>query len=422
MEQTKEPQRRDAWERLGWLWIALFYGALVMTSALALSDEELTGNARWVAIGLLLFLGVWRAALIGLGQDRVWSNARLGFPLMLVGLAAWYPLIFIHPIFYFLLAGIFPSLFIYMKIPLAIVLSLIYTVLVILGQAQGGSVSLGDPFVWGTAGAVLMGILLGVWINAIIGQSMHRRQLLEQLEAAQAQLAAAERREGALQERERLAREIHDTLSQGFTSIVMHLEAAEQALPEDLPTLRRHLDRARQTARDSLGQAREVVQDLRPDLLTEQSLPQAIERVSARWSEEHNILVTTTVTGNVAPLPPGMDVTLLRATQEALANVRKHAEATAVAVTLSYMGDVVVLDVQDDGAGLDNGSPSPFSGGFGLKAMRERVEQLGGTLLVESEPGEGTTLVIEMPVAEGQHAAGGGTVQRPATAHPGGEG
>lgn len=403
MEQTEEPRQRDAWERLGWLWIAIFYGALVITSALALSDDELAGNARWIVIALVLFLGVWQAALIGLGQDRVWGNARLGFPLMLVGLAAWYPLIFIHPIFYFLLAGIFPSLFIYMKIPLAIVLSLIYTVLFILGQAQGSSVSLGDPFVWGTAGAVLTGILLGVWINAIIGQSMRRRELIEELEATQAQLAEAKRREGALQERERLAREIHDTLSQGFTSIVMHLEAAEQALPEDLPTLRRHLDRARQTARDNLGQAREVVHDLRPDLLAEQSLAQAIERVSARWSEEHEVPVRATVTGNVVPLPAGMDVTLLRATQEALANVRKHASATAVTVTLSYMGDVVVLDVQDDGEGLGNDSPSPFRGGFGLKAMRERVEQLGGTMLVESEPGEGTTLVIEMPVAGGEN-------------------
>jgi signal transduction histidine kinase len=182
----------------------------------------------------------------------------------------------------------------------------------------------------------------------------------------------------------------------------MHLEAAEQALPDDPATLRRHLDRARETARDSLHQAREVVHDLRPDLLAEQSLPQAIERVGARWSEEHEVPVTTTTTGNVVALPPAVDVTMLRVTQEALANVRKHAQATAVSMTLSYMGDVVVLDVQDDGAGLDGACPSPFSGGFGLKAMRERVEQLGGKMLVESEAGEGTTLVIEIPLAGGE--------------------
>jgi signal transduction histidine kinase len=91
-------------------------------------------------------------------------------------------------------------------------------------------------------------------------------------------------------------------------------------------------------------------------------------------------------------------VALLRAVQEALANVRKHAQAGRVRVTLSYMGDVVVLDVQDDGRGFDPGQAGA-GGGFGLAGMRERVEQLGGTLLIESGPGGGTTLVVEIPVA-----------------------
>ncbi len=175
------------------------------------------------------------------------------------------------------------------------------------------------------------GIIFGIWISAIIGQSTRRRELIEQLEAAQAELAAAERREGVLEERQRLAREIHDTLAQGFTSIVMHLEAAEQALPDDLDTLQKHLDRARTTARTSLDQARRVVQDLRPDLLEQQSLPDAIERTAVRWTEETGIPLTTTITGLPVPLHPNIEVTLLRAAQEALNNIRKHAQATAVA-------------------------------------------------------------------------------------------
>src|SRR5690606_24210237 len=142
----------------------------------------------------------------------------------------------------------------------------------------------------------------------------------------------------------------------------------EQALPDDTATLRRHLDRARETARDSLRQAREVVQDLRPELLAQQSLPEAIERVGARWAEECGIPVTTTTTGAAIPLPAGVDVTLLRAVQEALANTRKYARATTVTVTLSYMGDVVVLDVQDNGVGIAGAEPSRFSSGFGLTA------------------------------------------------------
>lgn len=407
MQRIQDGQHRDAWEQLGWLWTVLFYGALLLSSALSLRDDALTSGERLVAIALLIFLAAWYGAVTWLGQDRIWSNPRLGVPLLLLGIAAWYPLVFIHPAFYFSLAGLFPTLFINLKLSWAIILSALLTVLLIAEQTRGPQLDLADPLVWGFAAATGMAILLGVWIDAIIRQSVRRRELIEQLENTRAQLATAERRAGVLAERERLSREIHDTLSQGFTSIVMHLEAAEQALPhdasiDDVSTLRHHLDRARDTARDSLAQARQVVHDLRPDLLARQSLPEAIERVAARWSEESGIVATTTTTGAVIPLPPEMDVTLLRAAQEALANVRKHARAVRVILTLSYMGDVVVLDVQDDGVGLDAAEPSPLSSGFGLTAMRERVEQLGGVLLVESEPGEGTTLVIEIPIVEGE--------------------
>ncbi len=397
-KQARDSQRRDAWERLGWLWTVIYYGALLFSGVTALSDASLTANARSTATVLVIVLALWHALLLWLGQDRVWRNARLGLPLLILAVAVWYPLLFVHPVFYFMLAGLFPAIYIYLKTSLAIALSLVVAVLAVLAQT-GGSLSLSNPIVWIYAVSTGMAIFLGVWISAIIGQSIRRRELIEQLESTRAQLAAAERREGALQERERLAREIHDRLSQGFTSIVMHLEAAEQALPDDTETLRRHLNRARDTARDSLREAREVVHDLRPDLLAQQSLPQAVERVANRWSQETDIEVTARTTGDVIPLPPGVDVTLLRATQEALANARKHASATAVSVTLSYIDDVVVLDVQDDGRGISNATPSPHSSGFGLKAMRERVEQLGGTLLIESEPGEGTTLVIEIPIS-----------------------
>lgn len=398
-QPTHDSQRRDAWEQLGWLWTALYYSALLFSGITALTDDSLTTNERVIVTVLVVFLALWYALLLWLGQDRIWRNARLGLPLLILAVAAWYPLVFVHPIFYFMLGGLFPAIYIYLKTSLAIVFSLVVVVLAVLAQT-GGSLSLNNPVVWIYAVSTGMAIFLGVWISAIIGQSIRRRQLIEQLESTRAQLAAAERREGALQERERLAREIHDRLSQGFTSIVMHLEAAEQALPDDLPTMRRHLDRARETARDSLQEAREVVHDLRPDLLAQQSLPQAIERVAKRWSQETDIDVATTTTGDVIPLSPGVDVTLLRATQEALANARKHAKATAVSVTLSYIDDVVVLDVQDNGRGVSNATPSPLSSGFGLTAMRERVEQLGGTLLIESEPGEGTTLVIEIPISD----------------------
>lgn len=161
---------------------------------------------------------------------------------------------------------------------------------------------------------------------------------------------------------------------------------------------RYHLNTARETARASLTQARQVVQDLRPDLLAQQSLPAAIERLAARWQEETGIKVTAVVTGDSLTLHPDLDITLLRAAQEALANVRKHAQAHQVQVTLSYMGDVVTLDVADDGVGLTGSAPTTLSGGFGLTAMRERVAQVGGTVEVESERGAGTTVAVAIPV------------------------
>lgn len=392
-----DKKRRDAWERLGWVWTALFYTLLLLTSTLALSRGNLSGQERWLVIGLTLFLALWYVAPLWLGRDWLYAQWKLSFLLMAAGVAAWYALVVVDDTFYYLLAGLFPAIFIYQRIPLAIALGVVVATLALLEQA-GGAITIGSPLLWIYLSGVGAMTLLGVWINAIIGQSVRRRALIEQLETTRAELAAAERREGALQERARLAREIHDTLSQGFTSIVMHLEAAEQALPDDMETLRRHLDRARQTARDNLRQAREVVQDLRPELLALQSLPEAIARIGARWAEANEVAVSTTVTGTVTPLPPAVDVTLLRAVQEALVNVGKYARAQTVTVTLSYMGDVVVLDVQDDGVGLAGAEPSPFSGGFGLRAMRERVEELGGVLVLESAPEEGTTLMIEIPL------------------------
>jgi signal transduction histidine kinase len=222
-----------------------------------------------------------------------------------------------------------------------------------------------------------------------------------------------------VRERQRLAREIHDTLAQGFTSIVMHLEAAEAALLDearrpplpgvqgDMEALQQHLDQARGTARESLAQARRLVWALRPEILEGTTLADALKRVAARWTDESGICATVSVTGTAYALPPEVEVTLLRAAQEALTNVRKHARAGQVTVTLSYMGDLVVLDVQDNGVGFDPARLSTLpgtegAGGFGLTAMRERVEQLGGTLLVETVPGEGTTLVVEIPLPVGR--------------------
>ena len=332
-----------------------------------------------------------------------WNERPIARFIIITGdIILWFVLVNISPAYYVTLFGLFAIVFRHLPISYAIAATLLLTAGIIFEQLAdtGESFTLTNSAIWIFLFMGLASIFLGIWISVIIEQSARRRQLIDQLEAAQAELAAAGRREGALEERQRLAREIHDTLAQGFTSIVLHLETAEQALPGDLEKLRKHIDLARSTARTSLDQARRVVQDLRPDLLEKQSLPEAIERSAARWSHEAGIQVTTKTTGNQIILHPDIEVTLLRAAQEALNNIRKHAQASAVQLTLSYMDDLVILDVQDNGVGLDGAQPSTLSGGYGLRAMRERVAICGGSVTLESEPGEGTTVVVTIPLSQ----------------------
>ena len=200
-----------------------------------------------------------------------------------------------------------------------------------------------------------------------------------------------------------MAHEIHDTLIQGFASIVMNLEAAEGSLEDGSTPARSHLNEARRTARENLAEARRIVWALQPEALEEAPLPEALTRLAEEWSRGSGATAGVTVTGAPRPLPPEAEVTLLRAAQEAMTNIRKHALASRALLTLSYMEDRVALDVRDDGVGFDPDGMSAVLGekgtsGFGLKAMHERAERSGGTLLVESEPGRGTTLVVALPV------------------------
>lgn len=249
--------------------------------------------------------------------------------------------------------------------------------------------------------AVALGVALavGVPMRAIALQSRHRRHLIDELRATRDELAAAERAAGMLTERQRLAREIHDTLAQGFASVVVQLESAQVALDGAAVGARAPVTRALAAARDGLAEARRVVWALRPAALEGRSLPQALARLGENAGEDGTVTAVA-VTGRERPLPVDAEVALLRAAQEALANVRRHAGASTVSVTLSYMEDLVVLDVRDDGCGFDPRTVRPVrpGGGAGLHGMRERVAELGGRLSVESAPGEGTAVVVELPV------------------------
>jgi len=249
------------------------------------------------------------------------------------------------------------------------------------------------------------GTFMGSKINE---QQLRQRRLLADLQAAQEenqglqrQLLTQAREAGVLDERQRLAREIHDTLAQGLTGIVTQLEAAEAAhlRPEEWQA---HVARANALARESLREARRSLQALRPEPLEGSRLPDAIADMARRWSETAAVDLTLETTGEPVPLLTELEVALFRVAQEALANVARHASASRVGLTVSYMEDVVLLDVRDNGAGFTPGDTN--GAGFGLRAMEQRLRLVGGTLAIESEVGAGTAVsasVPAIPVGEG---------------------
>jgi signal transduction histidine kinase len=197
-------------------------------------------------------------------------------------------------------------------------------------------------------------------------------------------------------ERNRLAREIHDTLAQGFTGIILQLEAAEQTFNEDKVLSQKHLETARELARESLNEARRSVWALRPQVLENRSFVDALRAETSRFSRETKVNLEISVPAETITISPDTENALLRILQEALNNIRKHAKAENVIVKYLADGSSVVLNISDDGIGFETGEDRKDR--FGLISMRERARLLGGSLEIYSETGKGTRLVVRMPV------------------------
>ncbi|HYG09816.1 MAG TPA: triple tyrosine motif-containing protein, partial [Pyrinomonadaceae bacterium] len=205
-----------------------------------------------------------------------------------------------------------------------------------------------------------------------------------------------------LEERNRIARELHDSLAQGFTSISIHLEAlsAKMGAPHD--AAREHLNQARLLVRSSLAEARRTVRDLRSELLEAGDLAAALSQVAGQLTAGTNVSAQVTVAGASRHLPERVESNLLRVGQEALTNAVRHAGARTVRARLEYGDGQVWLRIEDDGQGFDVHTTGAASngGGFGLRGMRERLIRIGGTLSVESLPGRGTKITATVPLGE----------------------
>ncbi len=325
------------------------------------------------------------------GPRRVLAGA-----LWVVGLSVvWVGLLVLVPEAAYL---VFPLFFLYLHVlprvvgPAAVVAATLVAV-VALGLHGGFTVG-------GVVGPLVgagVALLIGLGYRALAREAAEREALVAELLATRDRLAATEREQGVLAERARLAREIHDTVAQGLSSIQMLLHAAERA-DGDRPGTE-HIRLARETAADGLADTRRFIRELAPPTL-DQGLGAALRRLAEQqWTRDG---LTVGVTVPDVALPMDVETALLRLAQGAVANAVQHARAAHVDVVVAVDGREARLTVVDDGVGFDpvtTGDRAAATDSFGLRAMAERVEQFGGRLTVDSTPGRGTTItaVLEVP-------------------------
>ena len=340
--------------------IAALLVAVLVAGLRAVDGMGPLARGTWVG---LLFLGA--VALMALSPEYLW----VAFPL-------------------WLLAGAVLPLGVSLLLT-AVTLAVIVTVLSMAGSDGVGSVL--GPLV---GAVVAIGLSHGVLLFE--HEASEHRRLLGEVLRAEEETAGAQREAGVLAERARLAHDIHDTLAQGFSSLVLLARAAQRD-----PSRAGHLlAQIEATASDNLAESRRVVYALAPD----DAAAGGLEAPLRRLADETAAAMGADVRVAVDPLLPALstrtEVALLRAAQGALANVRRHSRAATVAVELTRADDWVVLDVVDDGVGFDPSRlpATTVDGGYGLRGLRERLVALGGCLTVESEPGGGTALSVRLPL------------------------
>jgi signal transduction histidine kinase len=301
--------------------------------------------------------------------------------------------------------------------------------------AQWAASGLAMPAVAMVLGPVVgagFSVVTSLAYRALYLDGVQQRLIADELRRTRMQLAQTEHQAGVLTERERLAREIHDTLAQGLSSIVLVSRAADASLAAgDLAVARQQLATVQQAASDNLAEARNFVRGLSSPQLEERPLVESLRRLCEKTEREAaargvGLRCRFALEGSAEELPQPYTVALLRAAQSSLANVWIHAKASSAVVTLAFLGSAVTLDIYDDGVGFDpagldaHGVPRSDGSGYGIRSLRERVAALAGSLDLESAPGEGTVVAIRLPLATGgaDPAAASGPVRSSSEATP----
>jgi signal transduction histidine kinase len=405
-------RRPDAWSGYtGWnvgFWLFIGLGLVRLVSA-----ADLTRSHRLIGLVVVGTLGL-AYAVIPLRHSADLTPFNLTYLLIAIGCAG--VACAVDPTLGMLLFIIYPHMWIFSGATRnGVILTGVLTLSSLIGFLTADGWSARGFWVIGPSVMIslLFSVLMGVWISRIIDQSRERAELIDQLEAARSKLGEAHHAQGVMAERERMAREIHDTLAQGFTSVIMLAQAARTHVDNGAPAAA--LDSIEDVARENLSEARALVAAFSPVALDDSTLTDAVRRLTQRFGAETGVAVDLMVSGELAGLSRDREVVLLRATQEALANVRRHARARLVTVRLAEDGVSAIVQVDDDGVGFapagavgvggsggsgsdGSGSGGSGSGGFGLAGMRGRVLDVGGEVEVVSAPDAGTRVTVRVPL------------------------
>ncbi|GAA3625369.1 hypothetical protein GCM10022419_133680 [Nonomuraea rosea] len=387
----KRPQRGDPF----WIWMLhwweAFSWAIIGLLALITALSDLPPAPKYGSLALMAGLG----ACCLLVRTRKGNPTMWGYAYVAVLIAGLGELAYLRSGYGVLYTVMLPQFMIYVN---ALVPAIVSSGLGAAAITIGGALRVGwnlenlttntvsSAAVWAVA------VLLSVATPRALALRDERARLRAQLADAQQELAQAHRRSGAAEERERMAREIHDTLAQGFASIVALAGAARTNLREDPERATDQLRSIEQTARENLTEARALVGSAPRSGLAPDPISHTLRRTLRRFTEDTGLVM-------VAELPDlecdqTGRITLLRCAQESLANIRKHAEATTVGVVLAQRPEAIELEITDDGRGFDTSE----SIGFGLDGMRRRLAELGGELTITSAPGAGTRILAAIPL------------------------
>ncbi|WP_022884522.1 sensor histidine kinase [Glaciibacter superstes] len=382
-------------------WDVAFAGAIAIMAVVTVVTWAPSEASRVAALATLAAIGVCYVAFGRRGLDE--ERASVAFRVVLIvgcGVGT-----FFSPNVATLQAIAFPFLWALTESVVAcIVLSGLLATSIGLGFAiqQGGTPDAIMQAIMIAGLSFAFAVALGLWITKIAEKGDRHRVLLEELTAAQGELAALHRDAGSAAERERLAREIHDTIAQNLTSAVMLAQRARReldALGADTGAVEDTVEMIESTAREALTDARSLVASMSPVRSAasggaESSLAETVGRLAVRFERETGIQVDSRVF--VAGFDRELEVVLLRCAQEGLANVRKHSRASVASVVIVRDGDDVILEVRDNGRGLGSYAPETESG-FGLAGMRDRVDLVGGRLDVSGGPDGGAVLRVSVP-------------------------